>query len=1027
MFIITFLISGIYPADFNSHYYSDSSSGSSGQYHSHSSSGSSGQYLSDSGNGCSDHHLSDSISGSSGQYFSDSGNGSSGHYLSDSSSGSSGQCQRFWHEAMLHLTTKPRTSTTWVNPHYLCPHLLEQPPHHYKKQSGIYGQYPLGNTTYVNPKYHNYRPTSANGNSYIKNNFSVKTQNSTNLDCFSSDSQYVSHYDPNNYETHGHRENSEIGYLSHQQLLQMELEHARHDQFIMEQKQRYQYYEKLNKQKEAVTDKGQIFYMYDSQSDVSSEISETFASTANNHQLSAVPTVSLDMTQFMVNSKLGVNNEMYMQSNCFIDVNFINSVNTFNVSTHQINFSEQSDVLVQDAVLDHELCSEWEILHKTKSDGYDSKCLKFSAEHQNKTLTNVGACIVSSKLNPNAKEWTGVGYQLSQLNPEAKEWRPKNDLLTKHCEPKDCKESSQSLQTLQVTESIMEDGETVLISVEKEFDLNKDDCHVIENADMFTVSETDASSSLDFVESCKLRKVIALPANVRSSQQQQRQSKSPRATHQNHHVIAANSSGEFDSSVMTEVRNNKRIDATVSSDSKNSGISSVEIPSDTNAKSSCDGYITETKNQLACVARVPKFSNTSTSSTTSEFTDGVEFVDSSDSDDDNEAIFAFTDYDTVDHHAVRSTSISPTNNELRCLQSNKDLETSAEHDDFDDDSSLGSETEEECSDDDEDDTDDDDILFSNNCLGDESNDAKISVVTLSTKKVTPCVTRCRGAEVLIRGVAAAVCHIVPSLFLRPVDDASSDSESCDDGLQLDDDDDSDWEETAPSSPPCRWASAAAFGAIGILTPPASTINEQAKMLTYIEKERKNSLTQVEKANLKWDSEIDENIVCRKDGTASRGHNSVQFNDSVLVYSVEADIDRKGPWETFARDHMRFKHRIDNLHDTLSPALGALHRDKVFKGRFAESSSNEVDLVDQKIGIRSNSGMSHPQKSVTGQKGVCTTKNTSKTTACAVNCIVAVKSEICCSSDADNKDESTRVKRVTSTPSEGDDKSGSLSR
>lgn len=45
--------------------------------------------------------------------------------------------------------------------------------------------------------------------------------------------------------------------------------------------------------------------------------------------------------------------------------------------------------------------------------------------------------------------------------------------------------------------------------------------------------------------------------------------------------------------------------------------------------------------------------------------------------------------------------------------------------------------------------------------------------------------------------------------------------------------------------------------------------------------------------------------------------------------------RKGPWEEYSRDQFRFKNRIKNLSDIISPVLDQKHRNKIFNERFSD--------------------------------------------------------------------------------------------
>jgi len=52
---------------------------------------------------------------------------------------------------------------------------------------------------------------------------------------------------------------------------------------------------------------------------------------------------------------------------------------------------------------------------------------------------------------------------------------------------------------------------------------------------------------------------------------------------------------------------------------------------------------------------------------------------------------------------------------------------------------------------------------------------------------------------------------------------------------------------------------------------------------------------------------------------------VRFSRNVIVYEVD-NYDRTSPWETIARDRVRFKRRIEMTEKLLSPILIESHRD-----------------------------------------------------------------------------------------------------
>lgn len=57
---------------------------------------------------------------------------------------------------------------------------------------------------------------------------------------------------------------------------------------------------------------------------------------------------------------------------------------------------------------------------------------------------------------------------------------------------------------------------------------------------------------------------------------------------------------------------------------------------------------------------------------------------------------------------------------------------------------------------------------------------------------------------------------------------------------------------------------------------------------------------------------------------------------MIQWSYAYQKARKGPWEQFALDRMRFRNRVVNLQPVLGPILEPLHRNKIYKERFEGS-------------------------------------------------------------------------------------------
>jgi len=155
-------------------------------------------------------------------------------------------------------------------------------------------------------------------------------------------------------------------------------------------------------------------------------------------------------------------------------------------------------------------------------------------------------------------------------------------------------------------------------------------------------------------------------------------------------------------------------------------------------------------------------------------------------------------------------------------------------------------------------------------------------------------------------------------------------ELSDEESSAEDDEDIDWDCVSGSSAQSGSISEQDW-AFGLCVNKRSSIGCQSKLLIYVEKERKNSLTAVEKANLRWDTEVETNI-------AVHSVSKVTFSDDVEINYVDADIERVGEWEIFARNSMRFRNRVEKLSSTLNPILDQLHRKRMFDDRFTENSA-----------------------------------------------------------------------------------------
>jgi len=134
----------------------------------------------------------------------------------------------------------------------------------------------------------------------------------------------------------------------------------------------------------------------------------------------------------------------------------------------------------------------------------------------------------------------------------------------------------------------------------------------------------------------------------------------------------------------------------------------------------------------------------------------------------------------------------------------------------------------------------------------------------------------------------------------------------------------------------------------VLFDPRPSIAVQAEMVSLAERERQNSLSESDKANMRWEDFYG----CVFGSSPTRQKKSlVSFSEDVCICPVDQDVDRKGPWEMYARDAQRFRDRIFSVGEkVINPVLLLKHRKKVFVDRFCDESMLEEDEnVAQRVG------------------------------------------------------------------------------
>lgn len=144
----------------------------------------------------------------------------------------------------------------------------------------------------------------------------------------------------------------------------------------------------------------------------------------------------------------------------------------------------------------------------------------------------------------------------------------------------------------------------------------------------------------------------------------------------------------------------------------------------------------------------------------------------------------------------------------------------------------------------------------------------------------------------------------------------------------DDDDNSDWDscETAVFTEDAEFEFTGLF--LTNLCVP-QTLTSQSDFDSYTPQQECNEIVKLRadllEANKKW-NEFSEKSA--KPKSASKVTFASEEN-LVEVFPVEV-FERKGEWETYATERLRFKRRIDELEKVLSPCLNPEHRTQIFK-------------------------------------------------------------------------------------------------
>ena len=714
-------------------------------------------------------------------------------------------------------------------------------------------------------------------------------------------------------------QNGDLVNLKQESLFEMQ--QNMQEQFMQRQISQYQYYEELRQQKSTEENQSKMN---------TGNIDCGWQNVSTDGNLPDVECVnsSHDSESLITNEVLPyatcANNQLFVPEH-------INSCaeafcGASDVATHQFNYSEEPDYPVQECLKQNTNNQCFEVNNKLRcSDNfrdishYDSNCLKFpnnSGELPNKDNLFSNLPVSSSLLNPNAKEWTGVSSCVSSdLNPEAEEWIPVEKNIDE--------ELKKSHSHISIAESNVND-DFVLISLEDNHLKAKD------------------SKESDLV----VNNLNKLCSTVNSGNND----KTNYASFNSTSITIARSTSVDSASPQTKQGTQEQVQCPLVRNRSASIASPLPSPG---CRNMCQGLLKVTQSLMVVVT--PRVKQTELLNEIHEKND-VSLRDnnnddnaddsSSESDAESDGILSSNDTSdgTSDWESEEDDCATGEESSSEGSTSTEEGDVICDDDDDDDDFIFRDEDDEVVSSDEDDEVvssdeddevvssdEDDEVVFSDKPIIFAS--FYIEEPRLRTSPSQPGSGTCRAAanQHLITSVPAVVCQVRPSLFRPPTDKGATAKNTVDDEDSFADvNDDSDWENDT-SSPPsssqrCRWA---AFG-IGIISPPGKTINEQSKMLTFVDKERKNSLTEVEKANLKWDTEYGDDVMrC----TTARRQTRIRFDEIVREFSADLDVDRRGYWEVHARDRVRFEERIAKHEKILSPVFDDRHRDKIYKQRF----------------------------------------------------------------------------------------------
>ncbi|XP_045608746.1 uncharacterized protein PPP1R15 [Procambarus clarkii] len=90
---------------------------------------------------------------------------------------------------------------------------------------------------------------------------------------------------------------------------------------------------------------------------------------------------------------------------------------------------------------------------------------------------------------------------------------------------------------------------------------------------------------------------------------------------------------------------------------------------------------------------------------------------------------------------------------------------------------------------------------------------------------------------------------------------------------------------------------------------------------------------LEEINKRWNEDIEKDVLGSRERKVKFGETNIH---PIIAWDFAYKMARRGPWEMYARDRMRFQHRIASLEPIISPVLQADHREVFYKKQQSEA-------------------------------------------------------------------------------------------